>query len=374
MLQCRYSAHYREAGMLLRLKQSLSFLFLCGFLLNISAVVVRGADKPKGPPPAVVSVASLETGRVTPQAEFIGTVFYQEVSDVASEVSGRVDNVRFEEGQRIKKNQVLIKLGADILKQRLLATSATYEQVLSDLEIARIELKRKEKLFKTKAISEQSYDENRFRVKGIEKRADSLKAEVDRIEIELQKKIIRAPFDGVVIKRHVDRGEWLAEGATVAILAKDDVVDIVADVSETFIPYIRVGMRVKATINSSEITGKVMAVVPRGDVATRTFPVKIRTPNTLALIEGMSARVMLPVGELRQTLVAPRDAVITAFGQTVVYAVKEFKAQMIPVNVVGYEGLVAGIEGSGLTEGMQVVVKGNERLRNGQAIMLSNNK
>lgn len=353
-----------------RLKRFFQFLFISGLLMNLSVSVLWGQDKPKGPPPAVVSVALVKMGSVTPQAEFIGTVFYEEVSDVASEISGRVDAVRFEEGQRIKKNQILIEMGADILKKRLLATSATYEQVLTELEIARIEFERREKLFKTKAISEQAYDENRFRVKGIEKRAESLKAEVERIEIELQKKIIRAPFDGIVIKRHVDRGEWLDEGAAVAKLGKDDVIDIVADVSEKFIPFIQVGMPINATVNGDQISGSVIAVVPRGDVATRTFPVKIRTPNTLALIEGMSARVMLPVGKPRQTLVVPRDAVIAPFGQPVVYVVKDAKAHMIPVDVIGYQELIAGVQSSDLADGMQVVVKGNERLRNGQNVSL----
>ena len=358
-----------------RLKRSFRFLFYSGLILNLFVTVLWGQDKPKGPPPAVVTVAPVKTGSVTPQAEFIGTVFYEEVSDVASELSGRVDEVRFEEGQRIKKNQVLIKLGTDIIEKRLGATSATYEQVLSELQIARIELERREKLFKSKAISEQSYDENRFRVKGLQKRAESLKAEVERIEIELQKKIIRAPFDGIVIERHVDRGEWLDEGSAVAKLAKDDVVDIVANISEKFIPYIRVGMSAKATVNGDEITGSVFAVVPRGDVATRTFPVKIRTPNTLALIEGMSASVVLPVGKQRQSLVVPRDAVIAAFGQNVVYVVNETKARMIPVEVIGYQDLTAGVQSADLAEGMQVVVKGNERLRDGQMVsVLHENK
>jgi RND family efflux transporter MFP subunit len=313
-------------------------------MLSFSFSPLWSHEKPKGPPPANVSVSAVKNGMVMPQTEFIGTVFYQEVSEVASELSAEV--VRFEEGQRIKKGQILIELGSDILKKRLLAISATYEQAQFELEIARIEFDRKEKLFKTKSISEQSYDENRFRVKGIEKHVSSLKAEVERIEIELQKKIIHAPFDGIVIDRQVDRGEWLDEGATVAILAKDDVIDIVADVSEEFIPFIRVGMPIKATINGNEISGSVMAIVPRGDVATRTFPVKIRALNTLALIEGMSARVLLPVGTPRKTLVVSRDAVIAVFGQIVVFTVKDSKAQMIPV------------------------VKGNERLRAGQMVSI----
>ena len=133
-------------------------------------------------------------------------------------------------------------------------------------------------------------------------------------------------------------------------------------------------MSVKALINGDEITGSVIAVVPRGDVATRTFPVKIRTPNTLALIEGMSARVMLPVGKPRQTLVVSRDAVITPFGQTVVYTVNDAKARMIPVDVIGYQGLTVGVQSPDLAEGMQVVVKGHERLRNGQDVSLLGQK
>ncbi|MGD2100106.1 MAG: efflux RND transporter periplasmic adaptor subunit [Desulfobacterales bacterium] len=357
-----------------RLRQFLRVLLLSGLLWNLFVSMPWGQDKPKGPPPAVVNVAPVKTGNITPQAEFIGTVFYKEVSDVASEISGRVDEVRFEEGQRIKKDQILIKLGADILKKQRLAISASYEQVLSELEIARIEFERREKLFKSKAISEQTYDQNRFRVKGLEKRAESLKAEVERIEIELQKKTIRAPFDGIVIQRQVDRGEWLNEGATVAKLAEDDVVDIVANVSEKFIPFIRVGMSVKAMLNGEELSGSVIAVVPRGDVATRTFPVKIRMPNTLALIEGMSARVILPVGKPRQTLVVPRDAVIEVFGQNVVYAVNDAKARMIPVDVIGYQGLTVGVQSPDLVEDMQVVVKGNERLRDGQMVSILSEK
>jgi RND family efflux transporter MFP subunit len=354
-----------------RLKRVLRILCIFALIVGPFFSALWGQEKPLEPPPAKVSVSTVKTGTVTPQAEFIGTVFYAEVSDVASELSGLAEEVRFEEGQRIKKGQVLIKLGSDLLNKRLLATSATYEQVLSELEIARIEFERREKLFKTKAISEQSYDENRFRVKGLEKRAESLKAEVERIEIELQKKIIRAPFDGIVIDRLVDRGEWLAEGDTVAILAKDDMVDIVANISEEFIPFVQVGMPVKAVINGTKISGSIVAVIPRGDVATRTFPVKIRMPNTLALIEGMSARVVLPAGKPRETLVVSRDAVIAVSGQTVVYTVNDSKAKMVPVNILGYQGLIAGIEGQGLAEGMQVVVKGNERLRDGQTVSIT---
>lgn len=261
-----------------------------------------------------------------------------------------------------------MQLGSEILRKSHQATLSTYEQVLSELEIARIDLIRKEKLFKRKSIAEQTYDEERFQVIGLEKRAASLKAQVERIEIELKKKIIRAPYEAVVLERRVDRGEWIAEGASVAVLAKDDVVDIVVEVPERFVPHVRQGMTVRAAINGHRVNGKVIAIVPRGDIATRTFPVKIRTPNTFSLIEGMSAKVILPTGRRRQAFIVPRDAVLPKFGQNVVFTVEQAKAGMLPVNIIGYEGLNAGIEGRGLEEGMYVAVDGNERLRDGQMV------
>lgn len=327
-----------------------------------------GQQKSKERPPASVSVAKVTSGQVAPQNEFIATIFYQEISDTASEVSGLVGVVHFEEGQRVKKKQVLVELGSEILRKRIQATTASFEQILSELEIAGIDLKRSKELIKKKSISKQSYDGNRFRVIGLEKRAASLKAEVERFEIELEKKIIRAPFDGVVIKRHVDRGEWISEGDTVAIIGKDDTIDIVAEIPERFIQYIKNGMQVNASANGINFIGTVIAIVPRGDVATRTFPIKIRTPNEHALIEGMSARVTLPTGNVTPALIVPRDAVISKFGQNVVYAVVDAKSNMMPVQVVGYDGLSVGVESQGLAEEMLVVVDGNERLKDGQAV------
>ena len=172
----------------------------------------------------------------------------------------------------------------------------------------------------------------------------------------------------MVIKRHVDRGEWISEGESVAIIGKDDVIDIVAELPEQFIQYIKIGMRVKAAANGKDFSGTVIAIVPKGDIATRTFPVKIRTANQYFLIEGMSARVILPKGEIKETLIVPRDAVLLKFGKNVVFVADQSKVTMLPVVIIGFEGLDAGVESPGLKEGMFVVVEGNERLRDGQAI------
>ncbi len=82
----------------------------------------------------------------------------------------------------------------------------------------------------------------------------------------------------------------------------------------------------------------------------------------------MEAYAQLPDGLKQQSLLVPRDAVIQQFGQNVLFIAVDGKAKMIPVLISGYQGGQAAVSGPDLGEGMQVVVKGNERIRDGQAI------
>jgi len=321
-------------------------------------------------PPANVVVSKVTAGTIAPEEEFIGTVYYLEVSDVSAEVSGAVEVTKFEEGQRTTQGEGLVKLNSDLLEKRLQARVASYEQVLSDLERARNDFERIENLYKKKIIAEKDYDDQWFQVKGLEKKAAALKAEVEQLEIELKKTLITAPFNGVIIKKHVARGEWLSPGKTVATIARDDAMDLIVEVPQGVIKYLKPGMAAMAIAAGIKKSGTITAIIPRGDIATRTFPVKIRINDPTSLMEGMEARVRLPVGEKIATHMVPRDAVLDMFGRTVVFAVVDEKAMIIPTRVVGYKGMKAGINAKEISEGMKVVVKGNERLRDGQPVII----
>lgn len=327
--------------------------------------------KSGGMPPAIVVVSEVSTGMISPESDFIGTVYYHEVSDVASEVSGKVEEVHFEDGQRIKDGAILVRLGADLLNKTLQAAQANYEQALTDLEKEELDLKRTIDLYVNKLISEKSYDEQRFSVHSLKKKAASLKAEVERLQVELSKKVIKSPFKGIVVRKRVDRGEWLSEGDTVATIANDTIAAVIPEVPESVIAYIKNGATVNITAAGKQFTGQVRAVIPKGDIATRTFPVKIKVKNTMSLIEGMEATVTLPTGKEEKVLTVNRDAVINVFGTNAVFTVNDSKAKMVPVSIIGYKGMTAGIRSEGLKEGMKVVIKGNERLRDGQAVQIS---
>ncbi|MBM4053740.1 MAG: efflux RND transporter periplasmic adaptor subunit [Planctomycetes bacterium] len=319
-------------------------------------------------PESLVVVSKITAGMLTPKTEFVGTVNYPYISDVAAEVNGKADLVNLEEGLKVKKGELLVKANSDLLKKEMKAKEALRDQVLSDIELALLNKKRIEKLHNEEVVSRQMYDEIMFKLINLEKKSASIKAELEALSIELQKKSIRSPFNGIILKKYIDVGEWLSPGTVIATIAQTDVVEVVLNVPEGICMLTKQGMDTVIRINGKKYPGKVFAVIPHGDIATRTFPVRIRIAGNETLMSGMEAIVSLPSSEDINSLMVERDAIINFFGNTVIFKVNNSVASMVPVRVLGYSETKAGIEGAGLTEGTEVVIKGNERLRDGQKI------
>lgn len=352
----------------LLIKIQVIFLIILMTSLNTSAQEKKAASIP----PAKVVVKESKNGMLAPVAQFTGTVYYPEVSSVASEVSGIVETVWFEDGQRVKKGEPLVNLNSDLLEQNIIVAELSYKQALSELKKAKLDLNRIQNLFNEETVAEQVYDKHRFLVEGLESKALSLEANIGTLKLELRKKNVPAPFNGIVIERKTNRGEWLARGSIVATVAKDSEMDVIIDVPESIIPLLKKNMEIIVKVGSKEFQSNILAVIPKGNIETRTFPVKIRLKNRTLLMEGMEALVSLPTGEKHSSVLVHRDAVINKFGKTVVFAVLASKALQIPVTVLGYQGLDVGVQGEGLKPGMQIVIKGNERISNGQPLEILN--
>ena len=349
------------------------FLLLCGtngFAEEEGKKAQGDKAKPQGRPPSLVEVAEIDQGLAEPMVEFVGTVYYARKSEIAAEVEGVVDRVFFEEGYRVKKGDTLVSLESEILDTYIRGTEAEYDLVRVELEQARKELKRREPLYREGSVSESAYDEYFFKSKKLENRAGAIKASLDRLLLEKKKKKIRAPFDGIVMLKNAEQGEWIDDGGMVAVVADDSEVDVIVDVPSPMLQYLKPGRQIDITTGELKVKGKFLSFVPKGDVATRTFSVKTRLKNPDGLVEGMEARALLPTASRRESLLVPRDSLVEKFGNTVVFVVEEGKAKMVPVTVQGYSGLSVGIAGPGLEPGLQVVVKGNERLFGGEQLAI----
>jgi RND family efflux transporter MFP subunit len=337
--------------------------------LALAAIPSSAQNPPEGPPPAAkVTVCPLESGSIARTQLMPGNIFFKEVSNVATEVNGKVVEVHFEEGQHLEKGDVMVRLDHLLLDSELGAAQAAVLQSETEMKLQEARLERALSLLKDEVTTPQEYDDIRFTAEAAEHRVGTLKAEVERIQREIDKKTIRAPFSGLVIDRVAELGDWRNIGQTIAVFARDDVLDVMINVPERIVPFIKEGQEVDVNIRDMTVAGTVVTVIPRGNMADLLFPVKIRIARHPTLLEGMSVLANLPAGKETECLLVPRDAVIQEGNQYVVYRVDGQNPVREQVEIIGYRGLTAGIQSDRLKPGVQVITKGHERLKPGQPI------
>jgi len=326
----------------------------------------------QGPPPARVTVATIGEGRISPSVDLEASVFFKEVSHVATELNGLVTEVHFEEGQRLNAGEIMVRLDQSLLEPQLRENRALVEQAKARLKQENARMRRAAELMADEITTPQQFDDIRFTAEAFDRQVAAAEARVQQIERELEKKVIRAPFDGIVLERMTELGEWKGVGESIAIFALDQVYDIVTNVPEAYLGYATPGMHLHVRVGRLAFEAEVVESAPRGDVTTRTFPIRLRVTGRDDLLEGLSAVVSMPTGTPTDCLLVPRDAVIMERGEMTITVVEDDKARKVPVRVLGYTEGQAGLEKDGLSPGMTVITKGHERIRTGDAVSIMN--
>lgn len=229
-------------------------------------------------------------------------------------------------------------------------------------------------------------------------------AMVRNLQSRVRKHTIIAPFDGFVVAEYTEVGEWVKQGDLVADVVALNQVDVLVNVRESHVTHIAIGQEVAVEIpalSESIMTGKVSSIIPQADIRARTFPVKVRVDNPIetnadgsrsAIIKaGMIARAVVPTGTKRQGLLVPKDALVLGGPAPTVFVVdatvpdinattdvkgaakamtKTGKVRPVVVKMGALDGRLVEVEGS-IKEGEVVVVRGNERLRPGQKVAIT---
>lgn len=330
-------------------------------------------EQKKEPPPVPVKTASVVEKTVSDQISLIGTTESIRESVVASEVSGLVEIFYVKAGDFVTRGTPLAVLGSTGARLRLKGAMATRAVIQARLILAEKELQRVGNLKSSNSVAERQYDEAFYNHSALENEILKNAADIEQLEYEISRKDIQAPFAGFVASEHTQVGEWVTAGGPVVTLVDMNRIRIMVDVPEMYAVGIKSSSNVRATINSlgkSPLIATVSAILPKGDSSARTFPVHIEMPNKdFKIRSGMAAMVTFNVGEKRKAKLLPKDAVVTSGEMRLVYTVEKGKAAPVPVKVVGYYDNDAAIEGA-LEPGIQVVIRGNERLRPGQAVQV----
>lgn len=366
-----------------------AFAALLIALAAVTAPVAGAQDakkKAKAPRAAVVRVDKVVKQPVSQTVPVLGRLVARRGGAVAARIRGPVEAILVEVGDRVTKGQVLARLvrarqrwaraqEAASLRQRKAELATRRAQV----RIAEAEVKRLEKLRdnKSAAFRVALYDDKRLevaRVKSLVAEAQAVvaraQADLALADLDLAYTEIKAPYPGVVVRRHAEIGAYVNVGEPLLTLIDDRTLEIEADVPADRLGALAPGVRVQARIAGKPIEAVVRAIIPDENPLTRTRAVRFTAPLNGAshgLAANQSVSLAIPIGRSREIVTVHKDAVLNRQGRDMVYVVEDGKA--MPRSIVIGEGIGGRFEvKQGLAPGELVVSRGNERLFPGQPV------
>ena len=279
------------------------------------------------------------------------------IVQVKSEISGKVEAMPGEKGNRVKAGDVLCRVAVD-------ARENEYQEAIADLNSAQLEFNGFSDLNKRGLQSE-------IVLAKAEAALEQTKTRAKLAKLALEKTAIVAPFDGVVDSQPVEVGDFLTPGATCVTLIETDPILVVGQVAEKNIHQLALKDEVRVDlITGQQLSGVVSYIGHSPDMTTRTFPVEITVANPGADIRvGLTSDMRVPVGEEEVHLISPASMVLDDSGSIGVRTVDEFdRVRFHIVEVVG-EG-PAGIWVKGLPAEINLITVGQEEVYEGQVVKI----
>lgn len=358
--------------MLNSVSRAVSSRLLAASLYFLLAAGLAGSPAlAQGPPPAKVAVDQVTRAAVRETTVLIGTVEAFQTSTVASVVSARAEKLLVRTGDRVKKDAPLLLLdttltGADLRQSEARAEAARVQVAQDEADLAMARKLLPEEAVSTDLVAARERNVSRSRQELAQSAAD-----VERLTYLMENATVRAPFSGVVVAELAQAGEWVPVGGGIVRLVDLSTVRVVVWVPENVVGRLTTGDTVTVHTEAGQVSGTIHSVTPEGDPKSRTFPVEIRIGNRNGhLFAGMLARVNFAVGQPEQVLTVPKDAVVTRGDSSHLWKVVEGSAVRVPVTV-GREGERGRVEVTPMGElkpGDTVITRGNERVRDGQAV------
>ncbi len=330
-------------------------------------IIIIGVNL-KGGSRVEVEVKRVEKGKIESQVSAPGEIHAIKEVNINSDIMGKLVKLYVEEGDWVKKGQILAKL--DSTEQ-----FAAYERAISntgankaDLEFKEQQYQRKKELYKKGLISKENYENMSTAVEVARLNLDNARTELRRTKKRLDKTTIRSPISGTVMSINVEEGENVITGTmnnpgTVLLTISNlDAMEMVADVNESEIPLLSFGDTAKVSIEAfpdTEFVGTVykIASMPKRDLTSESgvveFEVKINLPHHPGMLPGMSASADIITDIKDDVLRVPLQAIVTQKKEKGVFTIKDKRVEFVPVTTGITEGRWAEVE-EGLEEGVLV--------------------
>jgi membrane fusion protein (multidrug efflux system) len=305
-----------------------------------------------------VEVAKVTSITLVDETQSVGSLRSRQGVMLRPEVAGRVSKILFNDGQRVRKGQLLVQFDDQL-------QAAQVSQAKAEMSIAAANHKRNQELVAQNFISKRSLDESAAALEVAQAKLDLAIATMQRLKIV-------APFDGVTGLRQVNVGDYLKDGTDVVNIEDIDAVLVDFRLPERFQAKVRPGQKAQLTVDAlpgRPFAAIVQAVDPLIDANGRSVGVRGCVDNRQQQLRpGMFARVNAVFGSRPSALVIPEEAIVPQGGRTFVVKVvpgdkpETLISQRVAVKVgLRQPGKVEILEGLELDD--TVVIAGHQRLQ-----------
>lgn len=346
------------------------FLLIGGIKVTQIMTLISNGKK-MVPPPTTVTSAKVEQADWQPMLSAVGSIAPVQGATISAELAGMVAKVGFQSGTPVKMGEMLIEIDASAEQARMRSAQA-------DADLARADFERARDLAERKVISKAEMD-------SAAAKFSQKKAEVDNMQSLINKKEIRAPFDGIAGIREVNPGQMVNVGHNLVTLQALDQVYVNFSLPQQQLGEVKPGLPVKVTtdaVGGREFDGTLTAVNSAVDPATRNVSLQATLNNAdHALRAGMFVRVKVLLPQQNPTLFIPATGVSYApYGNSVYIIEKKqdektkqeallLRQQFIRTGETRGDFVAVT---NGLKAGEEIVSTGVFKLRNGMNVVIDN--
>ena len=339
-------------------------LLVLGFLFLTGTVMAQEEKGPEGKKPDApvrqgmpVEAETVQTMSVAREITAVGTLNSNESVVITAEIAGRIGEISFKEGHKASGGQVLVRLDRSILQ-------AQRDRAEASLTLSKANHDRAQILLRDEAISQRKWEEARAQWSLDE-------ANLRLAQAQLDKTVLRAPFDGVLGLRHVSTGEYVQPGQSIVTLDDTDPIKIDFGLPEVYSGGLWAGQTVQVQVDAAPgrtFSGRVYAIAPTVDPQGRNLMVRAEVPNRDgSLRPGMFAQIRLVLEEKPNALMIPEQALLSRGEERYVYKVVDGAVvEAIVTSGLRQRGLVEIT--SGLSPGDTVVTAGQMKVRPGSPV------
>lgn len=298
--------------------------FVVGALLLFAAACGQKADGSREKVVTPVRVRTVEERAQLAGARYSGNVEPGTRVDMAFKVGGYVRELaqvkadgeqrKLQEGDWVTKGTVLAVVRESDYEMRVSAANAALAEAIAAQKQAQLDFDRAQRLAAENAVAKAEVDTMGARLETATARVDGARSRIQEAQIALADCTLRAPIDGVVLKRGIEVGSLVAPGALGFVIADVKHVKVVFGAPDKLIEKLKPGGTLAVTFDSvpGEFQGTISRIAPSADLKSRVFEVEATIPNERDQLKvGMIAKLVVPEAALEtNALVLPLTAVV----------------------------------------------------------------